>query len=307
LQRGLDLRIIFLGTAAGLPTVERGLPAVLVEVEGEYILFDCGEGTQRQMVKAGLSLGRRMKVFISHLHGDHIFGLPGMIQTMNLLNRVHPLDLYGPPGLCEFIQSTTISTMSEPSFQLTVNEVSQGSVFSGKNYRVEGAWVEHSRPNIAYRMTVGGSLGVFKPKMAMKLGIPQGPLWSQLKGGKSVKMEDGRVVEPKDVLGSPVPGKVIVYSGDTSPSESLARLARGADILIHEATLLDELAELAERDGHSTAGGVAKLAAEAGVGRLILTHISARYKDPGGLLAEAKRFFPRVEIARDLASYELKI
>ncbi len=301
------MRITFLGTAAGLPTAERGLPAVLVEIEGEYILFDCGEGTQRQMAKAGFSLGRRMSVFISHLHGDHIFGLPGMIQTMNLLNRVHPLSVYGPPGLCEFIQSTTVSSMSEPTFQLTVNEVSQGAVFSGRNYRVEGAWVEHSRPNMAYRLTVGGSRGTFMPKKARKLGIPEGPLWSRLKEGGSVKLELGRLVEPGDVLGEPIPGKVIVYSGDTRPSESLAKLAKGADILIHEATLSDALAAAAERDGHSTAGGVAKLAAEAGVGRLILTHISARYKDPGVLLAEAKRHFPGAEIAQDLASYELKI
>lgn len=301
------MRITFLGTAAGLPTAERGLPAVLVEIEGEYILFDCGEGTQRQMARAGLSLGKRMSIFVTHLHGDHIFGLPGMIQTMNLLNRIHPLHVYGPPGLREFIESTTVSTMSEPSFQLTVSEVHQGAIFRGKNYGVEGAWVEHSKPNIAYRLTVGGSRGAFLPKKAMKLGVPEGQMWSRLKGGESVRLDDGRVVEPSDVLGEPSRGKVIVYSGDTRPTESLARLARGADVLIHEATLSDALAAAAERDGHSTAGGVAKLAAEAGVGRLILTHISARYKDPGILLSEARRFFPGAEIAQDLASYELKI
>lgn len=301
------LRLTFLGTSGAMPTAARNLSGLSVRHGREHYLFDCGEGTQRQMVKAGLSLGRRMKIFISHLHGDHVFGLPGMIQTMNLINRAHPLDVYGPPGLRKFIQFTTISTMSEPTFQLTINEVSQGSVFSSKNYRVEGAWAEHSKPNIAYRMTVGGSIGAFIPKKARKLGVPEGPLWSQLKGGRSIKTGDGRVVKPQDVLGSPVPGRVIVYSGDTGPSEGLARMAKGADILIHEATLADELSELAERDGHSTAGAVAKLAAEVGVGRLILTHISARYKDPGKLLAEAKRYFPRVEMARDLASYELKI
>lgn len=301
------MRIIFLGTAAGLPTAERGLPAVLVEVEGEYILFDCGEGTQRQMVRAGLSLGRRMKIFVSHLHGDHIFGLPGMIQTMNLLNRVHPLDVYGPPGLREFIQFTTVSTMSEPTFHLTVSEVSAGTIFAGKNYRVEGVWGEHSRPNLAYRLTVGGSPGTFNPKKARGLGVPEGPLWSKLKGGESVRLEGGKVVRPGDVLGPPHPGRVVVYSGDTSPSEGLTSFAKGADILIHEATLSEELAGLAEREGHSTAGGVARLAARAGVGRLILTHLSARYKDPSTLLAEARRFFPKVEVAEDLATYELKI
>jgi len=301
------MKITFLGTAAGLPTAERGLPAVLVEVEGEYILFDCGEGTQRQMAKAGFSLGKRMNVFISHLHGDHVFGLPGMIQTMNLLNRVHPLHIFGPPGLCKFIQSTTVSTMSEPTFQLAVEEASQGEVFSCKNYRVEGAWAEHSRANIAYRLTVGGSRGTFMPKKARRLGVPEGPLWSRLKGGESVRLEDGRVVEAAEVLGEPMPGRVVVYSGDTRPSEAVARLAKGADILIHEATLSEALLAAAERDGHSTASGVAKMAADAGVGRLILTHISARYKDPAVLLAEARRFFPKAEVAEDLASYELKI
>lgn len=299
------MKITVLGSSAGLPTAERGLPAILVEVQGELLLFDCGEGTQRQMIKAGSSLGRRMKVFITHLHGDHLFGLPGMIQTMNLINRVHPLDVYGPPGLKEFIEETTIASMSAPGFQLTVHEVSEGEIFRGRNYRVEGVWADHSRPSMAYRLTAGASHGRLLPEQAATLGIPEGPLLKELKDGRSVVLESGRIVEPQEVLGEPVRGKILVYSGDTRPTPSVEMLARGADMLIHEATLSSELTDKAEADGHSTAEGAAKLAARSGVKRLILTHISARYHSTEELLAEARSLFPNTEVAEDLKTYLL--
>ncbi|MGA2573595.1 MAG: ribonuclease Z [Candidatus Methanomethylicaceae archaeon] len=306
MQRGREMKITILGTGAGLPTPERGLPAILVEVEGELVLFDCGEGTQRQMMKAGASLCRRMRIFITHLHGDHIFGLPGMIQTMNLLNRVHPLEVYGPPGLSEFIEETTLSTMSQPSFLLFVGEVAEGEIYRGKNYRVEGVWGDHSRPSMAYKMIVGESGGRFNPDKARALGVPEGPMRSELKSGRSITLRNGRVVSPEEVLGKPVPGRVIVYSGDTKPSPSVAKLASGADLLIHEATLLADLLEFAERDGHSTVEGAARLAAEAKVKKLILTHISARYQDTAPLLKEARAIFPKTEIAKDFGVYVLK-
>jgi ribonuclease Z len=300
------MKVTVLGSAAGVPTPERGLPAILVEVEGELVLFDCGEGTQRQMMKAGYGLCRRMRIFITHLHGDHIFGLPGMIQTMNLLHRIHPLEVCGPPGLKEFIEETTIATMSEPVFDLSVHEVSEGEIFRGKRYRIEGAWGDHSRASMAYRMVVGESLGRFKPGGARALGVPEGPLWSVLKSGRKVTLEDGRVVEPKDVLGKHLPGKVIVYSGDTRFSQNIVRLASGADILIHEGTLASDLTDWAEMEGHSTAERAARVAKEAKVKRLVLIHISARYQDARVLEGEAKKIFPNVEVAQDLKVYELK-
>jgi ribonuclease Z len=300
------MKVTVLGSAAGVPTPERGLPAILVEVEGELVLFDCGEGTQRQMMKAGYGLCRKMRIFITHLHGDHIFGLPGMIQTMNLLNRVHPLEIYGPPGLKKFIEETTVTTMSEPVFDLSLRLVSEGEVYRGKRYRIEGAWGDHSRASMAYRMIVGESPGRFRPRRARALEVPEGPLWSELKSGRRITLRDGRVVEPRDVLGEPVPGKILVYSGDTRFSQNIVRLATGADILIHEGTLASGLRDWAEMEGHSTAEAAARVAKEAKVKRLILTHVSARYPDAHVLQEEARKIFPRTEVAQDLKVYELK-
>lgn len=299
------VKVTLLGTSAGLPTVERGLPAILVELEGELVLFDCGEGTQRQMLKAGASLGRRMRIFITHLHGDHLFGLPGLIQSMGLLRRANPLDVYGPPGITEFIEGTTISTVSELSFDMHIFEVAEGMVFRGRNYTVEGVWADHTRPAMAYRMTVGGSLGRLMPEKATGMGVPKGPLLKELKEGRGILLADGRRIEPADVLGEPVRGKILVYSGDTRPCAAVERLAEEADLLIHEATFTSALADRAERDGHSTAQGAAYLASRARTHRLVLTHISARYPSAQEILSEARMTFQNAEVAGDLSSYIL--
>ncbi len=299
------MRITMLGTAAGLPTPQRSLPAVAVEVDGETILFDCGEGTQRQMMVAGISLCRKMKIFITHLHGDHIFGLPGLLQTMNLMNRSHPLHIFGPPGIDDFIRKVGF-TLADPVFDLLVSEVCEGEIHREGRYNVEGAWAEHSRPSMAYRLTVGASLGRFRPDRAKALGVPEGPLWSVLKRGEEVELEGGRTVHPAEVLGEPIRGRTLVYTGDTRPSESVVRLASGADLLIHEATFGSELAENAESEGHSTAGGAARVALKAGVGRLILTHISARYPDPTALEEEARAIFGNTEVAHDFMTIQLQ-
>ncbi|MEN3017049.1 MAG: ribonuclease Z [Candidatus Methanosuratincola petrocarbonis] len=300
------MRVTFLGTSAGTPTPDRGLPSVLLEVEGEQLLLDCGEGTQRQMMKAGASLGKRMKIFITHMHGDHIFGLPGLIQTMNLINRRHPLEVFGPPGIRDFIEQTTVPAMCEPAFELGVHEVGGGEIISCRNYTVTGAWGEHSVPNIGYRITVGGSPGRFLPEKARALGVPEGPLWGALKAGKPAVLEGGREVKPSEVLGDPVRGVSVVYSGDTRPSEGIVRLAEGAELLIHESTFSEELRERAWEEGHSTARGAAEVASRAGVKKLILTHFSARYPDASLLEAEARAIFANSSAAKDLEAYELK-
>ncbi|MCX8182522.1 MAG: ribonuclease Z [Candidatus Methanomethyliaceae archaeon] len=302
----MQVRVVVLGSSGGLPTPERGLPAVILEGSGWIILMDCGEGTQRQMMRAGYSLCKKMKVFITHLHGDHVFGLSGMIQSMNLLNRVHPLEIYGPKGLKDFIEDTTISTMSEPHFDLSVFEVGEGEIFSSRDFTVRGVWADHSRANMSYRVTFGGNQGRFLPERAKERGVPEGPLWGMLKSGKSVVLEGGRVVEPKEVLGEITSGISIVYTGDTRYCERVVELARGADLLIHEATFGSDLAEKAQEEGHSTAEDAAKVAASSGVKRLILTHISSRYPDAKVLEDEAKRIFQNIEVARDLVAYDLK-
>ncbi|MEM3674553.1 MAG: ribonuclease Z [Candidatus Methanomethyliaceae archaeon] len=302
----MQVRVVVLGSSGGLPTPERGLPAVILEGGGWIILMDCGEGTQRQMMRAGYSLCKKMKVFITHLHGDHVFGLPGMIQSMNLLNRIHPLEVYGPKGLKDFIEDTTISTMSEPNFDLSVFEVEEGEIFSSRDLVVRGVWADHSRANMSYRVNFGRNQGKFHPERAKELGIPEGPLWGMLKSGKSVILEGGRVVEPKDVLGEIVPGISVVYTGDTRYCERVVELANGADLLIHEATFGSDLAERAREEGHSTAEDAAMVASSAGVKKLILTHISSRYPDAKILEDEARRIFQNVEVARDLGAYDLK-
>ncbi|MDD1775927.1 MAG: ribonuclease Z [Candidatus Methanomethylicus sp.] len=301
------MKITILGSAAGLPTVDRGLPAIIVEVEGELLLFDCGEGTQRQLMRAGVSLCRKMRVFITHLHGDHLFGLPGLIQTMNLMNRVHPLGIFGPPGLKKFLEETTISTMPEPVFDLTVHEVKEGEIALGRQYRVIGALAEHSVPNIAYKLIAGESSGKFNSNKAEALGIPEGPLRKDLKSGKPITLEDGRHIDPADVLGKPVRGISMVYSGDTKPCSSVIKLAEDADLLIHEATFTHDLGDRASAEGHSTAEGAAGVAKSAKVKKLLLTHISARYPDGKVLEDEAKNIFASSEVVEDLKNYDLKI
>jgi len=305
-MRMMPVNITFIGTAAGLPTPERGLPAVLLDFDGDYLLLDCGEGTQRTMMQQGFGLCRRMRIFITHLHGDHVFGLPGMIQTMNLLNRVHPLEVYGPPGLKGFLESSTFSTMSEPVFPIKVHEVAQGTVLSCKAYSVEVASAEHVVHDLAYRFEFGGSAGRFRLAKAEALGIKEGPLRRDLKAGRSVILPDGRKVEPSEVLSEPIPGITVVYTGDTRRSRNVVGLARGVDLLIHEATFGADLAEYAAEQGHSTAADAAEVAKEARAKRLIITHISARYPDPEVLVREARAVFAETDVAKDLARYALK-
>ncbi len=302
----MPVRVTFIGTGAGMPTAERGTPAVLLDYDGEHVLLDCGEGTQRAMQQLGFSLCRRMRVFITHLHGDHVFGMPGMIQTMNLLNRIHPLEVYGPPGLKEFLEETTFSTMSEPVFPIAVHEVTQGRVMECRSYKVTGAWADHSVPNMAYRFEFGMSCGKFKRAKAKALGIPEGPLRSELKAGRSVILADGSSVDPEEVLGDPLPGISVVYTGDTRRCESIVKLAERADLLIHESTFGSELAEYAAEQGHSTASDAASVAKEAGAAKLILTHLSARYPDAETLACEAKKIFKGSQVAKDFANYVLK-
>ena len=304
----MSLRIIFLGTAGSLPTNERSLPSIVIQHRGEIIMFDCGEGTQRQMMKAGVGFNRKMIVFITHMHGDHVLGLPGMMQTMSLLGRDKPLKIYGPPGIRTFIDAITSTVSFWLSFPIEVSEVSvEGVIYDGGDYEVRAVWAEHSIPSLAYAFVEKTRPGKFYPEKALALGIPKGPLWSRLQRGMEVTLPDGRVIKPSDVLGPPRPGRKIVYSGDTRPSDKIAELASGADVLIHEATLGDELLERAEEEGHSTPSGVAKIALKAGVKLLVLTHLSARYSGDESLLSEAKKIFQNIIIARDLEKIEVPL
>jgi len=299
------LYIVFLGTGGGVPTPERSLSSFVLNYEGELLIFDCGEGTQHQMVKAKIGFGRETKIFITHLHGDHVLGLPGLIQTMSLLGRTKKLEVYGPKGLKEFLEASKTYIQFNLRFPLEVKEVGEGTVCKEKKYRVLARWAEHSIPNLAYAFIENKKPGKFHPEKALELGVPKGPLWSKLQHGKSVRLKDGRIIKPNQIVEPPKPGIKIVYSGDTKPCKAVLKLAKNADLLIHECTFDDSLAEKAEAEWHSTPKGVAELAKKASVKSLILTHISARYKEPNTLLEQAKKVFPNVKIAEDLMRVEL--
>lgn len=302
----MSLRVVFLGTAGSIPTPQRSLPSVAVQRNGELFLFDCGEGVQRQMIKARVSFHRRMKVFITHMHGDHVLGLPGLLQSMSLLGRENELEIYGPSGLKAFVEAVKQTVQFVLTFPLKVFEIEDAAVVcEEKEYAVNAVWAEHVIPNLAYALVEKTRSGEFYPEKAKSLGIPKGPLWSKLQHGSAVKLADGRVIKPEEVLGSPRSGRKVVYTGDTKPLQAIVKLAEGADLLIHESTFDDELLERAEEDGHSTPSQAAGIAKKTKAKQLILTHISARYKTADLLLEQAKKTFSHVNVAEDFMKIDL--
>lgn len=304
----MSLQVIFLGTAGSIPTTKRSLPAIAIRRKGELTLFDCGEGVQRQMVKAGLGFNRKMKVFITHMHGDHMLGLPGLIQTMSLLDRTRKLEIYGPTGLEDFIEAIEKTVQFTLTFSLEITEIEhEGLVCEEKEYEIYAARADHVTPTFAYSLVEKPRPGKFYPEKAKTLGIPEGVLWSKLQHGSAIKLPDGRVVESEEVVGPPRPGRKIVYTGDSRSSKSIVKLAKNTDLLIHDCTFDDELVERAVEDGHSTPSQAVKTAKKAKVKRLILTHISARYKTPDLLLKQAKKGFSYVDVAEDFMKIDLPL
>ena len=302
-----DLQIIFLGTGGSIPTPKRGLSAIAIRRKNELLLFDCGEGTQRQMIKTRIRFHRKTKIFVTHMHGDHVLGLPGLLQTMSLLGRRKDLEIYGPKGIKDFIEAINQTVHFSLTFTLKVFEIEGGLACEEKEYSVETAPSDHIDPSLSYAFIEKQRPGRFQIKKAKELGIPEGSLWSKLQSGEIVKLPDGKVVKPSMVLGSPRLGRKVVYTGDTGPSESVRRLAENADLLIHEATFEDEMKERAIEDGHSTPSMAAETAKKAGVKKLVLTHISARYKDANRLLQQARNIFVNTELAEDYMQLDLPL
>jgi len=300
------LKVVFLGTSGSMPTPERGSSAIALIRGREVILFDCGEGAQRQMVAAHIGITRPKKIMVTHLHGDHVLGIPGLLQSMTLQGREDPLDIYGPVGTAAYVQAFT-STLGGPGFKVTIYEVQgPGVVYDSKEYRIEAVRADHSMEAWSYALVEYPRPGRFHPERARSLGVPEGFLWKRLQDGGGVDA-GGRVVHPSEVMEPPRPGRKVVYSGDTRPSEGLAELAEGADLLIHEATFDEILVERAVEDGHSTARQAAEVASKARAKRLILTHISSRYPEPALLELEAKAIFPETIAARDLMVVEVPL
>jgi len=299
------LKIVFLGTSGSMPTQSRGASAIAVRRKREVILFDCGEGTQRRMVEARVGFRRPMSIYISHLHGDHVLGLPGLLQTMTLLQRERGLNIYGPQGLIGFIKAFNES-LGGPGFPVKVHEImSEGRIFEGPEYTMRAVEADHDGPTWSYVLQEKPRPGRFYPERASSLGVPEGPIWKKLQQGVDVTLGDGTLIRSQDVTDAPRRGLSIAYSGDTRPSEAFAGEFKGVDVLIFEATYDSTLAEKADENAHSTAAQAAEIAGSARVGMLVLTHISSRYPDAGVLLAEARSVFPNTVIAHDLMEIEV--
>jgi ribonuclease Z len=293
------LRLTFLGTSAARPTVERAVPSIVIVRKGETLMFDCGEGTQRQMMRYRVSFGVS-HIFFTHFHGDHYLGLTGLLRTLALEGRTEPMHLYGPAGVEGFLQTALKLEIDRLTFPIEIRELTPGERLERDEYDIEVIEVDHGEGAVGYTLREHRRLGQFKPEKARELGVPNGPLWGALHRGQSVQLPDGRTVDPAGVVGPSRPGRLVVLSGDTRPCESVVATAEGADLLVHEATFGEEEQERARETGHSTAIEAAQVAVAARVKRLALTHISARYSAaPGSLLDQACSVFPETVVAED--------
>jgi len=304
----MSIRVVFLGTSGSVPTLKRSLPSVVVQCPREQWMFDCGENTQRQMMQAKVSFHKKLKVFLTHLHGDHVLGLPGVLQTMALMDRKEPLQVYGPTGIKDFLVCTKETLNFGLTFPVEINEIqAEGVISDEEEYSVIVAKSNHAVESYAYAFIEKPRPGKFYPKKAVALGVPAGELWSKLQGGEEITLSGGRVVKPGDVMGPLRAGRKIVYTGDTRPFEAFAKFAAGADLVIHDCTFDDSLMEKAALDGHSTPSQAALEAKAAGAKRLVLSHISARYPNATLLLEQAKKVFPNTVVAEDFLELELPL
>jgi ribonuclease Z len=295
----MDLSLFFAGTAGSVPTARRGLPAVLVRRGGDRVLFDCGEGTQRQLLRS-VGLADITDVFITHLHLDHWMGLPGMLKSFDLRDRDRPLEVHGPAPLGEVMQVMRF-TYGRMGYELTVRELAAGDVVERDGYRIHAVEARHRGPALSYALVEDARPGRFDAELATSLGVRPGPDFGRLQHGETVNG-----VTPDQVVGPERPGRKIVLSGDTRPTELLRVAAHEADVLVHEATFLHEEAERARQTGHTTAREAAELAREADVRLLALTHLSTRYGG-GEVREEARGIFPATEVPRDFDEIDVPL
>jgi len=296
----MSLSVTFLGTSASRPTVERGVSAVAVVREGETMLVDCGEGTQRQMMRYGVSFNFGDLLF-THFHADHLLGALGLMRTLSLQGRTEPLHIWGPRGVRQMMKRAEALVGERLSYPVEITEVTPGVPIKRKEYAILPYPVDHrGAVAVGYALIEDERRGRFDPDLARELGIPEGPLWGRIHKGETITLDDGRVVAPSTLVGPTRTGRRLVITGDTRPCASTVEVAKGADLLVHEATFGDEEAARAVETGHSTAREAAQVALAAGAKRLLLTHFSARYsRDPSDLDREAKEVFAQVTIARD--------
>ena len=300
------LKLTFLGTGAACPTVDRNVAALALAREGETLLFDCGEGTQRQMMRYGVSFTFR-DIFFTHFHSDHLLGVIGLLRTLGLLNifgeaeaRSEGLTLYGPRGAKRILSHALEVGIERVKFPVEIVELAVGDVVKRAEYDIVTFPTEHRADTIGYALVEHIRKGRFHPDLARTMGIPEGPLWGKIHKGETITLPDGRVITPAELVGQPRPGRKVVITGDTRPVPAVQQVSAGADLLVHEATFSHQDQARAVETGHSTATEAAEIARAAGVKRLALTHISPRYsREAPELLAEARGIFPETVIARD--------
>lgn len=300
--------VYFLGTGAGTPSRERNVSSLSLNLfaeRGVFWLFDCGEGTQHQLLNSPLKLSKCEKIFITHLHGDHIYGLPGLLTSRSHQGATLALTLYGPKGLRSFVEGCLSVSQAQLNYDLTYVEYSEGVIFSDEQFTVEAALLEHRIDSYGFRITERDKPGRLKAEQLEAIGVKPGPIYSKIKAGHNMTLEDGRVIKAADYLAPPQPGRVIAIIGDTRRCEAAEKLAQHADLLVHEATFGEEYKHLAYEYYHSTTVDAATIAKNNRVNKLIMTHISTRYQssDSERLLLEARNIHANTFLAKDFTSF----
>lgn len=298
------MKLVYLGTSAAAPTPERSLTCICLVRENEVLMFDAGEGAQVAYLKAGLPWNKKMKIFVTHLHGDHCLGVLGLLQTMSLQKRTEAVEIYGPSGIEEFITANIKVLNFGLPFPVFITIVEQGDVVNEKKYRISCCEAQHGIPAFSYCFEENERSGVFYPEKAKELGIPEGKMWQELQNGNSVEV-NGVKIDSSQVTGDKRPGKKIGISGDTRPTEKLQNFFTNSDYLSFDCTFSFDLKDRAIETNHGTAKEAAELAKNANVKNLILTHFSARYSDESVLLDEAKQIHESVIAAKDLLEIEI--
>jgi len=305
------LSVTFLGTSAARPTVERNVSAMALMREGETLLFECGEGTQRQMMRYGVSFALS-EIFFTHFHADHFLGVIGLMRTLGLQARAEPMRLYGPKGANKLLTQALQLGVERVPFEVEIQEVKPGSIITergegtGTDYDIHVFGTEHGGGSVGYAVREHERSGRFDPDKARAAGVPEGHLWGKLQRGETVELADGRKVSADGIVGPKRPGRLVVFTGDTRPCAAVVDAAQGADLLIHEATFGEEEKERAKETGHSTAREAAQVALAAKARRLVQSHVSARYSiSAEELVKEAREVFKETVVAKDGMTVEV--
>ena len=298
------MKLVFLGTSAAQPTERRGLSCICLEKEGEILMFDAGESAQIAYMKSGLGWNKKMKLFVTHLHGDHCVGILGLLQTMSMQNRTESLEIFGPKGIDEFLAANIKILNFGLPFSILINIINEGKIFENKKYMIHTAKANHSITAFSYLFEEKDKPGRFNVQKAKELGIPEGELWNKLQNGEEITNNEV-IIKPEQVLGEKRPGKKIGISGDTMPTKKLEEFFGGCDYLVFDSTFIEEEKQRALDTCHSTAKQAAELGKNAKVKNLILTHFSARYKDEIQHKSEAEKIHDSVITAKDLLEVEI--